>query len=106
MNVIDIILQCMTLVVILGPLVVQIFKYVGVKTGNASVKLIAERAAIIVSALERTDLAGHLKQDKAVGGLLHFSEELKISLTRDQAIQYIESAVTEMRKLNGEDKKS
>lgn len=105
MNVIDIILQCMTLVIIFGPLVVQIIKYIGIKTGNASVKLIAERANIIVSALERADTATHLKQDTAIGNLLHFSEELNIPLTRAQAEQYIESAVTSMRKINGEEEK-
>lgn len=105
MNVIDIILQCMTLVIIFGPLAVQIIKYVGIKTGNASVKLVADRAEIIVSALERLDTKNHLKQDTAISHLLEFSEELNIPLTRDQAQQYIESAVTNMRKINGEEEK-
>lgn len=103
MNAIDIVAKCLTLIVILGPLVVQVIKYIGIKTGNAQVALIADRANIIVTALERTDIANANKKTKAIEALLHFANnDMSITLSPFQAEQYIESAVTTLRRLNGE----
>lgn len=77
------------------PLVVELTRYFGKKTKNQNIVLLANRAEIIVRALNATDLqlSNPEKKLEAVTRISHYANEVGIKLTPEQASDYIESAV-------------
>lgn len=96
-SVINNIINIIALVLTVSPMVVTVVRYIGVKTNNRKVITIADRAAIIVSALDQVDMDKVLKKNTAIDKLLVFAQETKINLDRDQADDYIENAVRQIR---------
>lgn len=94
---INTIVNLFTIVLTIAPMVITIIRFVGVKTNSKQVITLADRAAIIVSALDRVDMEKVLKKETAIAKLLEFAKETKIDLTSDQAEDYIEDAVTRAR---------
>lgn len=92
-SIINNIINVIALVLTVAPMVITVVRYFGVKTNNKKVITIADRAAIIVSALDQVDMENVLKKNTAIDKLLVFAQETKISLDRDQADDYIEDAV-------------
>lgn len=93
------VLNLITLVVMVSPLVVEGVKYLGAITHNKKVITLAERAMIIVSSLDRLDIANDSKKQAALDKLLHFANETRTQLTTAQAEDYIENAVQTLRRL-------
>lgn len=93
-----------TIVVTFGPLVIYAIRYVGVKTKSRQLLLLADRASIIVMALDNLKITNNEKQKLAIAKLVDFANEVSIPLTNDQAGDYIDSAVREMRVNYGEEK--
>lgn len=89
-----------TLILLIAPLVVQLFKLIGTKTHNQRLLNLSNRADTIVQALEQTDLASSDKQAKALDKLSSYAAETKIKLTPDQASDFIEQSVRIMNSLN------
>ena len=81
---VDKLIEIVTLIVFVAPIVLELVKYLGAATHNKSVTTLADRAMIIVEALNK---------------LLSFAKETKVNLTADQAEDYIEHAVRVLREL-------
>ena len=90
------VITVITFIVTLGPLVIACIRYVGAATKNQMIITIAERAAIIVSALDRLDIDNIDKREMAIGRLIKLANEFKFPLTYEQASEYIEDAVRVM----------
>lgn len=93
------IIEILTLIVFVAPVVLELVKYLGTATHNKSVTLIAERAMIIVSSLDTMLMPNAEKKREALDKLLSFAKETKINLTASQAEDYIEHAVRILREL-------
>ena len=89
-----------TLILLVAPVVVQLFKLIGTKTHNQRLSNLSNRADTIVQALEQTDLASSDKKAKALDKLSSYASETKIKLTPDQASDFIEQSVRVMNSLN------
>lgn len=77
------------------PLVVELTRYFGKKTRKQNIVLLANRAEIIVRALNATNiqLTNPEKKLEAVSKISQYANEVGIKLTPEQASDYIESAV-------------
>ena len=95
-NVLNSIITLVTIIVTFVPLVISGVKYIGIKTNNRQVITIADRAAIIVSAIDNLDVESQNKQSIAIRKLVDFANEISIPLTVDQATDYVEDAVRVM----------
>lgn len=95
----DKIIEIVTLIVMLAPVVLELVKYLGTVTHNKAVTVLAERAMIIVSSLDNALVSNSEKKQAALNKLLGFAKETKINLTADQAEDYIEHAVRILREL-------
>ena len=104
-NVLNSIITFVTIIVTFGPLVISCVKYIGIKTSSRQVITIADRAAIIVSAIDNLDVESQSKQTIAIRKLVDFANEISIPLTEDQATDYIEDAVRVMHQTNYEQEK-
>ena len=104
-NVLNSIITFVTIIVTFGPLVISGVKYIGVKTNSRQVITIAERAAIIVSAIDNLDIENHDKQAMAIRKLVNFANELSITLTVEQATDYVDDAVRVMHQTAYEQEK-
>ena len=104
-NVLNSIIMVVTIIVTFGPLVISGVKYIGVKTNSRQVVTIADRAAIIVSAIDNLDIESQNKQTIAIRKLVDFANEISIPLTVDQATDYVEDAVRVMHQTNYEQEK-
>lgn len=93
------IIEILTLIVFIAPVVLELVKYLGAATHNKSVTLLAERAMIIVSSLDTMLMPNAEKKREALDKLLSFAKETKINLTASQAEDYIEHAVRILREL-------
>ena len=96
---IDKIIDIVTLIIIVAPVVLELIKYLGAATHNKSVTTLAERAMIIVSSLDNTLIPNSEKKREALDKLLGFAKETKVNLTADQAEDYIEHAVQILHEL-------
>ena len=94
------IIAVVTIIVTFGPLVITGVKYIGTKTNSQEIITIAERAAIIVSAIDNHD-----KQAMAIRKLVNFANELSITLTVEQATDYVDDAVSVMHQTAYEQEK-
>lgn len=106
MNIINSIVTAVTFIVTIGPLVIAGVKYIGIKTKSRQIVAIADRAAIIVSALDNLDIENKDKQATAISKLVSVANELSIPLTNEQANDYIEDAVRVMRQSAYEQEKA
>lgn len=96
---IDKIINLITLIVFVAPVVLELVKYLGAATHNKSVITLAERSMIIVSSLENALIPNSEKKQEALSKLLSFANETKVNLTAAQAEDYIEHAVRILREL-------
>ena len=96
---VDKLIEILTLIVFVAPVVLELVKYLGAATHNKSVTTLAERAIIIVSSLDNMLLPNDEKKREALEKLLSFAKETKVNLTVDQAEDYIEHAVRVLREL-------
>lgn len=93
------ILDIVTLVIFVAPVVLELVKYLGAATHNKSVTTLADRAMIIVSSLDKALIPNSEKKREALDKLLGFAKETKVNLTAEQAEDYIEHAVRVLREL-------
>lgn len=96
---VDKLIEIVTLIVFVAPVVLELVKYLGAATHNKSVTTLADRAMIIVSSLDAMLMPNADKKREALNKLLSFAKETKVSLTADQAEDYIEHAVRVLREL-------
>lgn len=95
-NIVDI----LTIVVVLFPIGVQIFSLVAQKAHNQKLINLSERAKIVVNALEQSGLESTEKKHTAMKKLSAYASEVGIKVTEGQLSDYIESAVSSLKKLN------
>lgn len=96
---VDKLIEIVTLIVFVAPIVLELVKYLGAATHNKLVTTLADRAMIIVSSLDAMLMPNADKKREALNKLLSFAKETKVSLTADQAEDYIEHAVRVLREL-------
>lgn len=96
---VDKIINIVTLIVFVAPIILELVKYLGAATHNKSVTTLAERAMIIVSALDNMLMPNTEKKREALDKLLSFAKETNVNLTATQAEDYIEHAVRVLREL-------
>ena len=96
---VDDIITLVTLVIVFAPVVLNLVKYLGAATHNKAVITLAERALIIVTALDNMLINNTSKKKEALDKLLYYASETGVNLTPEQASDYIEHAVQELRRL-------
>lgn len=94
------IIEILTILLALTPILVQVFNLLTQKTSNQRLINLSERATIVVTALEQTNLTNDLKKQEAFRKLATYAQEVGIKVTHDQLDDYIESAVKFMKLLN------
>ena len=92
------VLDLITIVAILAPVVIKLIALIGHYTSNVRMQTIAERATIIVAALEDTALLGEDRYTVAYERLSQYAHEVGINLTPEQTQDHIEGALTLLRK--------
>lgn len=92
-------LDLITLIIMLAPVVIELVKYLGAASHNKKVVTLAERAKIIVSSLDSLNITNENKKQEALNKLLSYASETKINLSVSQAEDYIEHSVQELRRL-------
>ena len=95
------IIELLTLLIVVAPVVLQLIRYLGVSINNKSVITLADRAMIIVSSLDSLLIPNKDKKKEALEKLLGFAKEIGVSLTKEQAEDYIEHSVRELREFQG-----
>lgn len=101
MQVLKTIVEVITIMLPLMPLILSATRYLAKKGRNQNIVNLVDRASIIVEAMETTMLDGYGKKNLALEKLLGYANEVGISLTKQQAEDYIEAAVREMNKASG-----
>lgn len=96
---VDDIITLVTLVIVFAPVVLNLVKYLGAATHSKAVVTLAERALIIVSALDNMLIENTSKKKEALDKILSYASETGVKLTSEQASDYIEHAVQELRRL-------
>lgn len=104
-NILNNIITAVTILVTFGPLVIAGIKYIGVKTNSRQIITIADRAAIIVSAIDNLEIENRDKQALAIRKLVDFANEVSIPLTNEQATDYVDDAVRVMHQTAYEQEK-
>lgn len=104
--IIEFLKQVVDVVVIITPLLpllVATTKYVAKQTRQKNLYLLADRAGIIVGALEKNidQFTNPERKGIAVDKIVQYANEIGIRLTREQASDYIENAVLELNKQSG-----
>lgn len=88
-NVIDI----LTIGIALLPIGIKVFGLIASATHNQRIIMLSERANIIVTALDQSNLTNDEKKKAALEKLSNYSTEVGVKVTVDQLDDYIESAV-------------
>lgn len=96
---VDKLINIVTLIVFVAPIVLELVKYLGSATHNKSVVTLAERSMIIVSSLENMLIPNAEKKREALDKLLSFAKETNVNLTAAQAEDYIEHSVRVLHEL-------
>ena len=96
------IIDWVTLVTILAPLMISVVNFVGAKTHNQKLKNLADRAQIIVQSLEQTNLNNAAKKEQALNKLSIYAQEVGIKVSPGQVEDYIESSVNLLKLLKKE----
>lgn len=86
-----------TLIILVGPITLQLAKNIAQHTHSKRMENLVNRASIIVSALDRQNIANDAKKAEAVSALAGYANEAGIKVTPTQLSQYIENAVALMR---------
>lgn len=94
------VLDVVTLVILLAPIVVQLVKLLGTKTHNIRIKNLSDRAEIIVTALNQSSLANEERKRVACEKLAAYANEVGINVSAEQIDDYIESAVNVIKNLS------
>ena len=94
------IIEMLSILLALLPILVQIFSLLTQKTNNQKIVNLRERAAIIVAAMEQTGWDNDVKQRTAFDKLSRYAKEVGIQVSADQILDYIESSVKFMKELN------
>lgn len=97
MNLSDV-LELLAILSVLLPVLIKLMALIGHYTSNVRMKTIAERAMIIVAALEDTPLLGEDRYAVAHNRLAYYANEVGISVTPEQIEDHIEGALTLLRK--------
>ena len=87
------IIEILSILLALLPILVQIFSLLTQKTHNQKIVNLRERAEIIVAALEQTYWTNEEKLSSAYNKLSRYANEVGIKATPDQLLDYIESSV-------------
>ena len=93
------VVDLITVLIIVAPIVVNVIKLIGAVTHSKSIQTLAERAMIIVSSLDSVLIPNDTKKREAMNKLLFFAGETGVKLTAEQAEDYIEHSVRELRRL-------
>lgn len=96
---VDDFITLVTLVIVFAPVALNLIKYLGAATHNKAVMTLADRALIIVTALDNMLIENTSKKKEALDKLLSYASETGVKLTSEQASDYIEHAVQELRRL-------
>ena len=94
------IIELLSILLALLPILVQIFSLLTQKTHNQKIVNLRERAEIIVTALEQTGWTNEEKQSSAYNKLSRYSNEVGIKATPDQLLDYIESSVRLLKEVS------
>lgn len=86
-----------TLIILVGPITLQLAMNIAQHTHSKRMENLVNRASIIVSALDRQNIANDAKKAEAVSALAGYANEAGIKVTPTQLSQYIENAVALMR---------
>lgn len=97
------IFDILSIIVLLLPIVVQLFSYIGARTHNQKLVNLSERAKIIVAGLEQSGLQNKEKKQAAMQKLAEYASEVGIKATADQVDDYIESAVRFLKIIGGKE---
>lgn len=101
MQILKTIVEVITIMLPLMPLILAATRYLAKKGRNQNIVNLVDRASIIVEAMETTMLDGYDKKNMALQKLIGYANEVGINLTMQQAEDYIEAAVREMNKASG-----
>lgn len=95
-------LDTITVVIALSPIIIQAARLMGIQTHNKKLVMLSDRAGIIVHAVEQLNWPGDQKKDVALAKLVDYAAEAHISITENQASDYIEGAVRLLKMAGGE----
>lgn len=95
------IIEIITIVMALIPLIVNVVRLVAQKTHNQRLENLSARAMVIVQAMEQSGLSNEEKKDAALEKLGTYATEVGIPINGDQLEDYIESAVNFLKALPG-----
>lgn len=94
----DDIVNLVSLIGLALPVVINLTKFIGASTHNKRLTNLANRADIIVKALDQAnDLSNEDKKDKAIDALYEYANEVGIKVTKKQLSQYVEASVNSVR---------
>lgn len=100
MNVDDIV-NIVSLIGLALPIVINLTKFIGASTHNKRLTNLANRADIVVKALDQSaELSNDDKKAHAVEALYDYANEVGIKVTKEQLGQYVEASVNAARKQN------
>lgn len=88
------------LIPLLLPIIKATCQLIASKSSNQKVKLLNERALVIVQAMETTDYDGANKHKNAVFQLSQYCEQVGIKMSVEQINTYIDSAVFLLQRSN------
>ena len=94
------IIEILSILLALLPILVQIFNLLTQKTNNQKIVNLRERAEIIVVALEQTGWTNEEKLSSAYNKLSRYANEVGIKATPDQLLDYIESSVRLLKEVS------
>ena len=94
------IIEILSILLALLPILVQIFNLLTQKTNNQKIVNLRERAEIIVAALEQTGWTNEEKLSSAYNKLSRYANEVGIKTTPDQLLDYIESSVRLLKEVS------
>lgn len=99
-GIIDSIIDVTPIIVLLLPIVINLFSLIAQKSHNQKLINLSERSKIIVKAMEQTDMTNPEKKQEALKRLSQYSSQVGIKMEPDQLDDYIESAVNMLKQLN------
>lgn len=100
-NIIRLIANTFLIIGAISPVILAVFRLLATQTHNQRMINLAERAKIIVEALEQSGLTNDEKKKEALNKLSYYAKEVGITVTPDQLDDYIESAVRFIKHLGG-----
>jgi Phage holin protein (Holin_LLH). len=99
-KIVDSIIQVVPVIVLLLPIVVNLFSLIAQKSHNQKLINLSERSKIIVQALDQSGLTNEEKKQRGVKKLAEYANQVGIKMTPDQLDDYIEASVKVIRNLS------